>query len=219
MANRKEVEAYILDYFSKISPRNAEKYKAKFKAMNDKAFDNWMQDLRSGEAVLDLEVPNMVEKIDVDTLIATSKKLGIDLFTRLKLWDEPTQSYYTTTKKYIMLKLPMRRMAQFLDHKLAVPESDGKIDHLSGQVMKPDQANSIAQVEVQALYARGLNATIMELIKYRGGDISAFADYKRSLEELGMCTIGDDTNSITRSVVVLDVFFSGMQLESNAAGI
>lgn len=216
---RKAVEDKIVKYISAINKSNAKKYKDMFASMNDKAFDDWMCDLRNKDTVLDIEIPNMIEKVNIDDLIKVSEQLGIELFTRLKLWDVPTQTYYRTTKKYLMLQLPMVAMAQTVDHKLSVPESDSKIDHLSGQVMKPDQANSISQVEVQSLYARGLQSTILELIKYRGGDVSAYAEYKRSAEELGMCMLKADSNSITRSVVVLDVFFAGMQLSSNASGI
>lgn len=216
---RKAVEDKIVKYISAINKSNAKKYKDMFASMNDKAFDDWMYDLRNKDTVLDIEIPNMIEKVNIDDLIKVSEQLGIELFTRLKLWDVPTQTYYRTTKKYLMLQLPMVAMAQTVDHKLSVPESDSKIDHLSGQVMKPDQANSISQVEVQSLYARGLQSTILELIKYRGGDVSAYAEYKRSAEELGMCMLKADSNSITRSVVVLDVFFAGMQLSSNASGI
>ena len=216
---RKAVEDKIIKYISAINKSNAKKYKDMFASMNDKAFDGWMYDLRNNDTVLDIEIPNMIEKVNIDDLIKVSEQLGIELFTRLKLWDVPTQTYYRTTKKYLMLQLPMVAMAQTVDHKLSVPESDSKIDHLSGQVMKPDQANSISQVEVQSLYARGLQSTILELIKYRGGDVSAYAEYKRSAEELGMCMLKADSNSITRSVVVLDVFFAGMQLSSNASGI
>lgn len=216
---RKAVEDKIIKYISAINESNAKKYKDMFASMDDKAFDGWMRDLRNKDTVLDIEIPNMIEKVNIDDLIKVSEQLGIELFTRLKLWDVPTQTYYRTTKKYLMLQLPMVAMAQTVDHKLSVPESDSKIDHLSGQVMKPDQANSISQVEVQSLYARGLQSTILELIKYRGGDVSAYAEYKRSAEELGMCMLKADSNSITRSVVVLDVFFAGMQLSSNASGI
>lgn len=216
---RKAVEDKIIKYISAINKSNAKKYKDMFASMDDKAFDGWMRDLRNKDTVLDIEIPNMIEKVNIDDLIKVSEQIGIELFTRLKLWDVPTQTYYRTTKKYLMLQLPMVAMAQTVDHKLSVPESDSKIDHLSGQVMKPDQANSISQVEVQSLYARGLQSTILELIKYRGGDVSAYAEYKRSAEELGMCMLKADSNSITRSVVVLDVFFAGMQLSSNASGI
>lgn len=218
-AKRKAVEDYIIKYMDEIDPSglNTAKYRKLFSKMSDNLFDTWMTYLRDKQTVLSVETPNIIVKVDIDRLIKLCKELGIELFTRLKLWDEPTQTYYHTTNKYIMLKLPIRRQAQFLDHKLSVPEGDSKIDNLSGQVMKPDQANGLSQVEVQALYARGLNATIMELIKYRGGDTTAFAEYKRSLEERGSTSIANETNSVTRSVVVFDVFFSGMQIESNAS--
>lgn len=217
---RAEIQKYLIKYFQKIeaSGKNAVKLQTMFDTMTDKDFDQWMQDLKNHEDMLQLEVPPLVTKIRMDDLLAVAKELAIPIFTRLKLWDEPTQSYYLTPKKYAVLSLPIRRMAQFVDHKLAVPDSDSKIDHLTGQVMKPDHANSLSQIEVQSLYARGLKSTILELIKYRGGDVSAFAEYKRELEEQGQTTIAKDTGSINRAAVVLDVYFSGMHILSNAAG-
>jgi hypothetical protein len=218
---RQAIQQYLIKYYKKIesSGKNAIKMQAFFDSMTDTDFDEWMKSLKNHDEVLSLEVPALNVKVSMDNLLGVAKELKVELFSRLKLWDAPTQSYYLTPKKYCILTLPIRRMSQFVDHKLAVPESDSKIDHLTGQVMKPDQANSISQIEVQSLYARGLKSTILELIKYRGGDVSAFAEYKRELEEQGNTTIARETGSINRSAVVLDVYFSGMMLETNASGV
>jgi hypothetical protein len=85
--------------------------------------------------------------------------------------------------------------------------------------MKPDQASSLSQVEVQTLYARGLTNSILELIKYRGGDLTAMSDYKRELEEQGQTSVAKDTGSIVRSAVILDVLLSGVHIESNISGL
>ena len=148
-----------------------------------------------------------------------AKELGIKMFERIKMWDNATQSYYLTPYEYMIIDIPIRRMSQFHDHKLSVAEGDSKIDMLSGQVVKPDKAGSISQVEIQTLYGSSLDKTILELIKYRGGDVTAFAEYKRELEETGRVSIGRDTNSVPRSAVVVDVFMSGMHIHTNVSGM
>lgn len=218
---RKRTEAYILEHMSHIDKTgaNTKYYQQLFEKMSDADFDQWMRWLKNNDTVLVAYFPNMKSKITIPDLLEECKRLGIKLFTRLKLWDEVTQSYYITPKEYMMLQLPVRRMSQFIDHKLTVPESDQRIDLLSGQVMKPDQASSLSQVEVQTLYARGLTNSILELIKYRGGDLTAMSDYKRELEEQGQTSVAKDTGSIVRSAVILDVLLSGVHIESNISGL
>lgn len=218
---RKQVQEYILEHMNILdkSGSNSARYQEMFDAMSDKEFDDWMNEIRDGNEVLFFYTANVKDKIKIEDLIAESHNVGVKLFTRLKLWDEPTQSYYITPHEYLMLTLPVRRLSQFVDHKLSVAEGDSRIDMLSGQVTKPDKGSTHSQTEAQALFARGLDKTNLELIKYRGGDTNAFAEYKRELEETGRATIGKDTGSIARSAVVLDQFLSGMHIESNASGV
>ena len=218
---RKKVQDYIIAKMQAMeaSGANAERYKKMFNAMSDKEFDDWMKDIKSGEEILTFYAPAIKSHIKMEDLLKVARDVGVNLFTRLKLWDEPTQSYYITPHKYLVLQLPVRRMSQFVDHKLSVAEGDSRIDMLSGQVTKPDKGSAHSQLEAQALYARGLDKTNLELIKFRGGDVTAFAEYKRELEETGKTTIGKDTGSVARSAVVLDQFLSGMHIESNASGV
>lgn len=216
---RKKTQEYILSNMKKLSDKNYERYKELFDRMSDKQFDDFMKRLRDKKEVLTFYTANMVDHVDIPTLIQVAKDCGLELFERIRMWDEPTQSYYLTPNKYCILQLVVRRMSQFVDHKLSVAEGDTKIDLLTGQVVKPDKAGSISQVEIQTLYARGLHNTILELIKYRGGDVVAFSEYKRELEELGKTTVSRDTGSVVRSAVILDVLFSGMHIESNASGV
>ena len=218
---RKQVQEYILEHMNILdkSGSNSARYQEMFDAMSDKEFDDWMKEIREGNEVLFFYTANVKDKIKIEDLIAESHNVGVKLFTRLRLWDEPTQSYYITPHEYLMVTLPVRRLSQFVDHKLSVAEGDSRIDMLSGQVTKPDKGSTHSQTEAQALFARGLDKTNLELIKYRGGDTNAFAEYKRELEETGRATIGKDTGSIARSAVVLDQFLSGMHIESNASGV
>lgn len=218
--NRKKAEAYILEKLAPIdkSGLSVKRYKEMFEKMNDAQFDKFMTDLKEGKEVLYVYYANMKNKISVAELRDYAKKLGVKLFERIRMWDEPTQSYYLTPNEYCVLQLPIRRMSQFIDHKMSVPEGDRKIDILSGQVVKPDKGAGISQVEIQSLYARNLNSTIVEMLKYRGGDVVAMAEYKRELEEQGKTTIGRDTGSVARSVITMNNLLIGMHIESDIAG-
>ena len=217
---RKKTEELILKKLTPLdkSGLSVKRYKETFAKMSDQEFDTFMRNLRDGQEVLYVYYANMKNKISIHELRDAAKELGVKLFERLKLWDEPTQSYYITPHEYCVLQVPVRRMSQFVDHKLSVAEGDRKIDVLTGQVVKPDKGASISQVEIQALYARNLKNTIVELLKYRGGDVVALAEYKRELEEQGRTTISRDTGSMARSVVSMNNLLIGMHIESDIAG-
>lgn len=218
---RKKVQDYVITHLNKMdkSGKNAALYQSLFDSWSDSDFDKWMHQIKDKHAVLAIYIPNTVVHINIDDLIKEAKDIGVKLFHRLRLYDDATKTYYVTANEYCVLTLHVRRMAQFIDHKLSVPESDKKIDLLSGQVVAEDKSGSLNQVEVQSLYARGLTNTIRELIKFRGGDVTAFSEMKTSLEETGTTSIGKDTHSVVRSAVILDVLYSGIHIEANASGV
>ena len=218
---RKKVQEYILKHVGAMDPEgtNVKYYTDLFKKLSDAEFDTWMKNIKAGKDVLKFYSANVTNKLTVRTLADAAKDLGIELFERIRMWDEATQTYYLTPNKYFVVPMHVRRMSQFVDHKLSVAEGDHRIDLMSGQPVKPDQAGSISQVEIQTLFSRGLTNTILELIKYRGGDVVAFAEYKRELEEQGRTTVARNTGSVVRSAVIFDVLMSGVHIESNASGV
>ena len=218
---RKKAQDRILEVVNELDETgiNTKYYTELFAKLSDKEFDAYMHRLRDKTDVLAYYAPNMIHKNHINKLIALCKKHGVKLFERLRIYNTETDTYYYTPRKFLILQLPVRRFSQFVDHKLSVAESDKRIDMLSGQVTKPDQAATISQIEIQTLYARGLNSTIRELAKYRGGDVVAFGEFKRELEEQGAATIDQETGSVVRSAVTLDVLYSGMHIESNASGV
>lgn len=217
---RKKVEEFILNHVNNIDKtgKNGERYKKKFAKMSDADFDEFMRDIRDGNEVLFIYAANMVDHYKVADLRDYATKIGVKLFERIRMWDQVTQSYYLTSKEYFVIQAHVRRFSQFVDHKLSVAEGDKQLDVLTGQVCRGDRAGGISQTEIQSLYARGMEKTILELLKYRGGDITALAEFRRELEEQGRTTISRDTGSIPRSAIVLDQLLSAAHIESNAGG-
>ena len=101
-------------------------------------------------------------------------------------------------------------------HKLSVAENDKKLDALTGQVTANDKASSLSYPEAQLMYARGLNKSLIEFMKVRGGDIHAFATFKQQLEESGEATLGSlDPNTIPRSAVIMSAVLKSMYFDNN----
>lgn len=218
---RQKIQARILSVVKIIDPsgKNVKIFQDKFNQMSDKDFDEYMQRIRDHEEVLPIYCANMVDHIKVADAVKAAKAVNLEIFERIKMFDVATNSYYYTPNKFMVVQLPVRRLAQFVDHKLTVPEGDSKIDMLTGQVIKPDHGCALSEPETRTLYALGLNKTLRELSKFRGGDVVAFAEYKREIEETGKTTIDRDTGTKVRSSVTLDVLYSGMLIESNASGL
>ena len=218
---RKKIQDKILSVFTSMDKtgKNTKYYQSKFDKMSDQEFAKYMERIRDREEVLVVYNANMVDKLELPDLVKTAKDVGVELFERIRMYDTADDSYYYTPHKMLILQCPIRRMAQFVDHKLSVAEGDSRIDMLSGQVVKPDQAASLSESETRCLYARGLTKTLRELLKFRGGDVVAFAEFKRELEETGTTTVDRDTGTKVRSAVTLDVLYSGILIESNASGL
>ena len=155
---RKKIQDKILSVLSSMdrTGKNTKHYQDKFAKMSDKDFADFMQRIRDREEVLVIYSANTVDRLSLPDLVDTAKKIGLELFERIRMYDTTNDTYYYTPHKMLVLQCPIRRMAQFVDHKLSVAEGDSRIDMLSGQVVKPDQAASLSEPATGCLYARGL---------------------------------------------------------------
>lgn len=175
--NRKAAEQFILKYIERILPGspNTKFYKDFFSKMNDKDFDNWINKIGSGDDSLILVVPNMSDhRIDVARNIEIGKELGHSFFKRIWITPRDGGPKYLTPKAHLVYKLPIRRQAQLLTKKISIPKDNNTVDLTTNQPTGDSKGAKISYVELQILSALGLEASIVELIKYRGGDDQAF---------------------------------------------
>lgn len=215
---RKKVQDFIIKHIRMLDPKgdNATRYEKFFNDLSDAQFDEYMRDLKNDKDQIYIFVPPIKANLVMEDILKVSDVLGLELFERVWLTDTATGNKYLTPKKYLILETNIRRFRQYLQHKLSVPDDDQRLDLLSGQVVKPDKAASLSYVEMQTLAARDLHHVIAELAKYRGGDIHAYAEFRRQLEENGATNISlDNAGSMARSTVILDVLLSGMHIDSN----
>jgi len=173
--NRKKTEDFILSNIEKMLPGspNGDLYRAFFKRMSDDEFDQFMKKLESGEINLPITAPNFANyKLSVERNIEIAKDLGHDFFERLWISATDDCPKYLTPIKYLVVDLPTRRASQSLVKKISVQETDKTVDMLSGQPTGDSRKGAkISFPELQVLAAMGLDNTVVELMKYRGGDI------------------------------------------------
>lgn len=193
---------------------NFKRYMEKIKT--EDSLNKFYKNIKSGKDNVNIIMPNMKSTARMQDIVDVANKIKLPLSTRLYLKDEITGKRYKTNNKYLVIKMPVRRVKQFIDDKISLPEGDNRTDLLSGQVIRPDRGSSISLIEAQVIKGKGLDKSLYELLKIRGGDINAYSEYASRLLETGAVeteTIGED--SVPRSSVVASTYLKAAHLDNN----
>ena len=153
---------------------NAELTRQRFEAMSDEEFRETMIKFQKGEDILYLIAPNGAKvKLNTQRNIELGKKIGHDFFQRV-WFTNPDGSKYLSNDKYMIVRLPLRIQSQLISKKISIAKHNNTIDDLTGQPTGDSKGSKISYPEVQAMAALGLDNTLIELMKLRGGDRGAF---------------------------------------------
>lgn len=185
--------------------------------MSDKQFAEFITLLREKKYQLNIVMPNMKKTLKIRDLLEAAKKVGYKTSHRLWLPDRTHPGKkYLTNEKYLVLEIPIRRAQQEWDKKLQVPSRDTHVDALTGQVIMDDKSCHLSMPEIQSLSTRGLENTMNELVRVRGGDVVAYGDFKRQLEESGEGKLSSlDPRTRARSSVISHVLLQSMMIDNN----
>jgi len=218
--NRKATEEYILTWLQKITndDSNVEIYKNFFKTMSDKDFFNYMTDIEKGTKFLTITAPVFNKTaLSVERNIKLGKELGHNFFQKIWIGAKEGMPAYLTPIPYLVIDLPIRRASQLLTKKISTPEHNKTVDVLSGQPTSASKGSKISYPEIQVLAAMGLDESIVELIKYRGGDNKGFSAMNAMISKLGstnMKTLSGYASGV-ESTKTLKTFLVGMMLKNN----
>lgn len=223
LGNRKAAEALILKWVSKIdtSGVNAKMYKDEiFPSLSDKAFDDWIKKIESGEEYLFINIPNLTGKtVNVGNNLKVADEMGLKLFQKITQTDVVTGKRYTGTREYLIIDLPVRRQIQMITNKISIQAAGAKRDDLSGQIAgsSKNKGASISYPETLVLYSQGFENTIVELLKVRGGDVKASRVVHESINAQGSANLSIVDNLPTRakSSDTLSIFLKAMHLDNN----
>lgn len=184
---RKEAQEFYLDFVKRMAPKsnNYELYKETFAKMTNADFDTMMTKIKEG-FTLPIFYRNMsANKADVDRIMEIGEELGVEWFQHLLLTDHLTGEVNKTPFKYLVLSLTGRRQIQHLRDKISLPTTDKKVDHLTGQATGESKGASITAPELQVLDDKGLERSVFELAKARGGDKEAYSSMMDQLDNTG----------------------------------
>jgi len=219
MGNRKDAENIILNYIDKMVPggENKQLYVDMFSKMDNKAFDAFMLALKERKVKLQVIVPNGSSiKVDVNRNIKIAKELGHEFIQQLDVASDGDTPAYRTPVKYLVYKLPVRRASQLLSKKISIPTDSNHIDSLTGQVANTSASSKITYPEIQVLAGSKLNRTLLEFMKYRGGDIGAQNALDNILYKQGTVTQDqlEEYSTGVESTKTLKNFLRAMHIKS-----
>jgi hypothetical protein len=220
MGNRAAAEKVILTNIQKIIPgdkTNVDIYKRLFASMNDKEFEQFMLDLKSGVKALAFIRPNFSKyDIDIKRNIEIAKEFGHSFFQRIWIEGTGDRPTYLTPIPYMVVKLQLRRQAQLLEKKISIPAHNNTVDELTGQPTGPSKGAKISYPETQVFASMGLYNTLSEFMKYRGGDLGGFDAMNKSISQTGTVSLKaiEPYASGVESTKSLKVFLTGMHLKS-----
>lgn len=217
--NRKNTEEFIIAFINKLLPgsKNVSIYKDLFSSMTDEDFDVFMDDLESGKSRLAIIAPNLSDvNISIDRNLDIAKELGHNFFEKIWMEDPNGGPNYLSNKAYLVVDLPIRRQAQLLIKKISIPEDNKSIDHMSGQPTGDSKGSKISYPELQILASLELDNSIVEFMKYRGGDLDGFTAMNDSISRTGGVSIDalSKFGTKVKSTQTLSTILTGMHLRN-----
>lgn len=215
-AKRKKIEEHLFSFIGKISDQyNVLIYKSRFANMSDEEFTQFMEDLKNKKINL-----AVVQPTGRKNTVTVEKCMNLSVEMNVKILDNvvyKTDTPYIANFETAILRLPIKRTVQILSSKIGVPKDNKTIDSTTGQPVGKSKGAKITLPELQLLDAIGLNESLIELMKIRGGDQGAYRAYTASLENYGMAS-QEVINRYSTGVVsskTLQSIYNSMLLDIN----
>lgn len=218
--NRKKAQALWLTYIKRISQDdvNVARYKAKFEAMSDKEFDAYVEKVRRGEEFTVLISPNFAkQRPSTEENLKIAKELGHNFFPKIWIEGKRDVPTFLAPVPYLVVDGPVRRAAQSLQKKISVPDNMRVIDSMTGQPTGASQGAKISYPELQVCVAMGLEKSMLELMKYRGGDAKGYAAMRAFMSNYGQASLKNMEmfSSGVESKRLVNSFLTSAMLRSN----
>ena len=191
MGNKEKAKSFILQFMKDIDPSgyNYNIYKDLLEEMSDKYFDEYMKGLASSEkSLVVFKPPYKATGISVENNLKIAPKYQVSFFEKL-IYKREDGLEYKTPIDYLIVDLPYRRMSQNLIKKVNIPEHNKSIDELTYQPTGESKGAKISYPELQVLIGMGLEHSIEELIKFRGGDKRGFHAYNAMFMRYGSASL------------------------------
>lgn len=217
--NRKATEEFILKAVRRMdkSGRTYNALKEQFAKMDDKRFHEWMLALKEKREFIPIFMENNVkDMITMDHALDVCEEYGIEIFQRFWYRCKSTGIKMLSNHKVPFIHVMVRRQIETILNKMGVSEDNTRTDTLTG--VNPNAAAAETQPESLVYRGKGLDAPLVEKLKYRGGDIEGGRLFDKSLIETGRVSttqLYQNHNTTTRVVQTADILLTGAHYETN----
>lgn len=218
--NRKAFEKIVLENIEAMVPggENKKLYIDLFATMDDEQFEVFVSQLETGKKQLCIISPNFAKnQLDTGRNLELGKKLGHKFFQRIWIPAKGDLPAYLTPVPYLVVDMPLRRQAQILDKKISIPEDNNSIDDFTGQPTGKSKGSRVSYPEIQVLASLGLNAGLIEFLKYRGGDERGFNAMNTMISRTGGVSLNaiEPYAGTVKATSTLKTFLTAMMLETS----
>lgn len=217
--NRKKSQDVLLSMFKQLDADGFDyaMLEKRIKAMSDKDYDQFIDDLESGKAQLTLTVPiGSNDAFTMEHIFAVAEKFHHNFFERIWVDKGDGSPPYLSNFPYFVIDAPVRRQSQHLSKKMSVPRDNSTIDHLTGQVTGPSKGSSISGPEANVAVSLGMINNIVEMMKVRGGDAKSLNAMNREMSQRGGASQEEifKVGGKVKATQTLQTFLTCMHLKS-----
>lgn len=220
MSNRKAATDWLVKLIAEIVPNspNAERTQRELDSLTDVEFEQLMVEFEQGTDWPSVVVPNGASyDVDTERNLAIGERIGVKFFERIWVTDQATGLEVLSNNPALIMDEPARRQKQHLVDKSSIAKNNRHVDELTGQPVGDSKGSAISNPQALILRSRGLDVTLLELMRVRGGDQKAFNYSNRAIWERGDVSLSeiDRLGSRTKSVETLRTFLTAQHLENN----
>ena len=152
-------------------------------SLSEAEMDALVDDLESGKKVIPIIVPNGSNAIDYNNNLDVIERLDLPLHQRIITTTDGVDTM--SPIKFLVMEIPLKKPIQMVDKKRSIPKDTNSRNEMTGQVTGDSKSMSATSPEIPLMAGNGMYKGIIELTKYRGGDINAEIALDR-MAELGM---------------------------------
>lgn len=181
-------------------------------------FEEWVNKIENGEDYIPIIVDfNDNKSVSYENNIKVAKKRNIPIFQQIWYVDPETKQEILTSEKHPVYLLPVRCQIETIDYKISYSSSNLKIDAITGQVIGDDQASRFSYPEVMVVYSKELNYSLVEFMKYRGGDTKGRVEFNNLIRNTGDVSMQNllRVDTTVKSSESLQIYFLAMHWQVN----
>lgn len=224
MSNRKKAEQVLFSLLDAVDKTGKSKASIQefITKMDDKSFEKWIHKLQKKEEYVPIIIENLTGiGVTVENNMEVAKKyFGYDYYQQVWTVDSTTGETYLTPEKYLIVDIPVRRQIQTLDNKIKIPEDSKHIDEMTNQPIGVSKGSSLTFPELLVITGHNTDNSILEMIKYRGGDLKAMHVMEDMIHKTGYASMDklDTMGTEVKSTHTLGILLKGMHLDNNFSG-